>query len=40
MIFLRPGVCRFLALSVAVVVGRFLPLAFTAFFLGRTSVSE
>ena len=37
---LRPGVHRFLALGMAVVVGRFGPLAFTAFFLGRTSNPE
>ena len=35
--FLRPGVHLFLALSMAVVVGR---LAFIAFFLGRTSTPE
>ena len=35
--FLRPGMHRFLALSMGVVVGRFVPLAFIAFFLGRTS---
>ena len=31
---------RFLALNMAVVVGRFVPLAFTAFFLGRTSTPK
>ena len=38
--FLCPGVHRFLALSMAVAVGRFVPLAFTAVFLGRTSTPE
>ena len=38
--FLRPGGHRFLALSMAVVVGRFVPLAFAAFLLGRTSTPE
>ena len=37
--FLRPGVHRFLALSMAVVVGHFA-LSFTTFFLGRTSTLE
>ena len=38
--FLRPSVHRFLALRVAVVVGRFVPLAFTAFVLGINSTHE
>ena len=38
--FLRPGGHRFLVLSMVVVVGRFVPLAFTNFFLGRTSTPE
>ena len=38
--FLHPGVHHFLALSMAVVVGRFVSLALTAFFLGRTSTPE
>ena len=38
--FLRLGVHRFLELSMGVVVGRFVPLAFIAFFLGRTSTPE
>ena len=38
--FLRPGVHRFLELSMGVVVGRFVPLAFIAFFLGRTPTLE
>ena len=38
--FLRPDVftvCRFLALCLGVVMGRFVPLPGTAFFPGRTS---
>ena len=38
--FLRPDVHCFLALSMGVVMGRFVPLAFIAFFLGRTSNPE
>ena len=38
--FLRPSVHRFLALSMGGVVGRFVPLAFIAFFLGRTSTPK
>ena len=38
--FLRPHVHRFLALSMGVVMGRFVPLPFIAFFLGRTSTPE
>ena len=38
--FLRPGVHRFLALSMGLVVGRFVPLAFIAFFLWRTSTPK
>ena len=38
--YLRPGVHRFLALSMGVVVRRFVPLAFIAFFLGRTPTPE
>ena len=37
---MHPGVHRFLALSMAMVVGRFVPLAFTTFFLGKTSNPE
>ena len=37
---LRPRVHSFLAVSMAVVVDRFVPLAFTAFFLERTSTLE
>ena len=38
--FLRRGVHRFLELNMGVVVGRFVPLAFIAFFFGRTSTPE
>ena len=41
--FLRPDgftVHRFLALCLGVVMGRFVPLPGTAFFLGRTSTQE
>ena len=33
-------VCFFLALCMGLVMGRFVPVAFTAFFLGRTSSPE
>ena len=41
--FFRPDVLtvrRFLALCLGVVMGRFVPLPGTAFFLGRTSTPE
>ena len=41
--FLRADVftmCRFIALCMGVVMGRFVPLAFTVFFLGRTSTPK
>ena len=38
--FLCPGVHRFVTLSMAVVVGCFVPLAFIPFFLGRTSTPQ
>ena len=41
--FLRPDVftvCCFLALCMGMLMGRFVPLGFTAFLLGRTSTPE
>ena len=38
--FLHLGVHRFLALSMLAIVGCFVPLAFTAFFSGRSSTPE